>query len=151
MDVRATLILADYAQVAEGKLWIAGGGWSWTGHVDCSFGVGMIFEIPWDRLNEKHRFRMELLDADGQPVNVTQSDGIEQPISVDGEFVGGRAPDHRPGTPLMMPTAMNFNGIQLQPDQRYQWRLSINDESREEWTLAFSTRPAPPEAQAEEG
>ena len=151
MDIRATMILADHAQVADGKLWIAGGGWSWIGHVNCSFGVGMLVEVPWDRLNEKHQFRLELLDADGQPVIPIRTDGVEEPVVVEGEFVGGRPPEQRPGTPVTIPLAMNVHGMQLEPEQRYQWQLSINGESHEGRTLAFSTRPAPPQAQAQAG
>jgi hypothetical protein len=147
--MKATMILADYAQVADRKLYISGGGWTWTSSV-CTFGIGLLVEVPWDRLNEKHQFRLALSDADGQPVTVTKND-VEEPIAVEGEFVGGRHPSHRPGTPLTIPAAMNFHNVKLRPGERYQWQLSINGESDEDWTLAFSTRADTPQAQAQAG
>lgn len=148
--MKATLILADHTQVADQKLFVSGGGWTWinAGHV--SFGVGLLVEVPWDRLNEKHQLRLELVDADGNPVIAAGPEG-ELPVIVEGEFEGGRAPGHTPGTPLTMPAAFNFHGVPLQPEQRYRWQLAINGESREDWSLAFSTRPAPPQAQAQVG
>jgi hypothetical protein len=35
--MRATMMLADYAQIADGKLFISGGGWSTCGPWQLSF------------------------------------------------------------------------------------------------------------------
>ena len=45
--MRATMMLADYAQVADGKLFISGAGWSTCapGPAPCS--VAVIFHVPW--------------------------------------------------------------------------------------------------------
>jgi hypothetical protein len=146
--MKVTMILADHAQVADGKLWISGGGW--TSIVPgAPFGVALLVEVPWDRLNEKHEFRLELLDADGQPVIGAPEGSGEQPVLVEGEFIGGRPPELRPGTPMTIPAAINFPlGAPLLPEQRYVWKLSINGESHETWNLAFSTRSATPSRKA---
>lgn len=150
MDMKATMILADYVQASEGKLNVIGGGWTLINPGLQSFGVGLLVDVPWDRLNEKHQFRLELVDADGQSVIGSGPEG-DQPVLIEGEFVGGRAPDHTPGTPLTMPAPFNFNGVPLDPAQRYRWQLSIDGESREDWTLAFSTRRMPPQVQGQVG
>lgn len=147
MDMKVTMMLADHVQVANGKLFVSGGGWTWI-IAGAPFGIALLVEVPWDRLNEKHKLRLELVDADGQPVGGAGPSG-DQPVLIEGEFVGGRPPDHVPGTPLMMPVSFNVGGVPLEPEQRYRWQLTINGESREEWTLAFSTRQAPPKAQAQ--
>lgn len=82
------------------------------------------------------------MDADGNPVTAQGLDGHERPVLIAGEFEGGRAPGHTPGTPLMMPNALMVQGVSLHPGQRYRWQLSINGESHEDWVLAFSTRSA---------
>ena len=138
--MRVTMMLADYVQVAEGKLTIVGGGWSVTGPMPVPFGVALLFQVPWDRANISHRFRLELVDADGEPVSIPTEDG-DEPLVVEGEFEGGRPPGLRPGTPLEVPLAINVPGAPIPPGGRYEWRLSVDGESREDWRLAFSTRP----------
>ena len=43
--MRVTMMLADHAQVADGKLFISGGGWSYSGpgHTPCA--VAVIFHV----------------------------------------------------------------------------------------------------------
>jgi hypothetical protein len=64
--MRVTMLLCDYAQAADGKLNIIGGGWSLTGPRPTPFGIAVLFQVPWDQANARHSFRLELLDADGQ-------------------------------------------------------------------------------------
>ena len=137
------MMLADYAQVAEGKLTVVGGGWSVTGPMPVPFAIALLFEVPWDRANVKHAFRLELLDADGAPVAVPTEDG-EAPLAIEGEFEAGRPPGLKPGTPLAVPIALNLPGPPIPPGGRYEWRLSVNGEGAEDWRLAFSTRTEAP-------
>ncbi|HEX6654712.1 MAG TPA: hypothetical protein VF153_00720, partial [Candidatus Limnocylindria bacterium] len=62
--MKVTLMLADFAQVSDGKLTIVGGGWSVTAPGVPS-AIAMYVQVPWDRANMKHQVRLELLDADG--------------------------------------------------------------------------------------
>ena len=77
--MRATLLLADHAEVAEGKLYINGGGWTVTPQ-PMPFAIAMYVEVPWDQTNTKHSMLLELLDVDGHPVTVPESD---DPIRVE--------------------------------------------------------------------
>jgi hypothetical protein len=36
--------------------------------------------------------------------------------------------------------AINLGAVPLPPDGRYVWRCFVNDETREDWQLGFSTR-----------
>jgi hypothetical protein len=140
--VKATLILADYAVVSDGKLTIVGGGWSQTGPEPGSFGIGLLIQVPWDQANARHTFSVELLDADGSPVAFDTEDEEEegeQPVAFGGEFEVGRPPGLKPGTPLDFPVAVNSSPLPLDPG-RYEWRLNIDDESRADWTLPFTVR-----------
>ena len=135
------MLLCDHAQASEGKLNILGGGWSLTGPQPTPFGIAILFQVPWDQADERHEFRLELLDADGHGVPVP-GDPEGEPIAVEGSFETGRPPGVRPGTPLDFPFAMNSGPIALQPGQRYEWRLSIDGRYDADWRLAFSVRPA---------
>ncbi len=141
--MKVTMLLADYAQVADGKLTVVGGGWSLTGPDPPPFGIAILVHVPWDQANQRHTIRLELVDADGAPVTVTGDDGEEAAIVFldDVEFEVGRPAGIKPGTPLELPIAVNSGPLPLRPGGRYEWRLSINDQSDEDWRLAFSVRP----------
>ena len=102
------MLLADFAQVADGKLTVVGGGWSLTGPEPAPFGIAILVHVPWDQANRRHLLRLELLDADGEQVLVTTDDGDEAPIVFfdDIEFEVGRPAGIKPGTPLELPLAI---------------------------------------------
>ena len=143
--MRTTLLLGDYARVAEGKLDVIGGGWTFTGPDPVTMGIGIIVEVPWDLANTTHQLALELLDPDG---NLVQLDGPEGPqtIQLATEFEVGRPAGQLAGTPIPFPMAVNVNAVPLPPGQRYEWRVSIDGETHEDWTLRFQTRARPPAA-----
>jgi len=69
------MLLADSAQVSEGKLFVLGGGWSRIGPGPTPSAVAIIIEVPWDQTNVTHRWRLELVDSDGRPVMWTPTPG----------------------------------------------------------------------------
>lgn len=135
------MLLADHAQVAEGKLNIIGGGWTVSGPEPTPFAIALVFEVPWDQANEEHRFRLELVDQDGRAVEVDTPEG-QQPLFIDAGFEVGRPPGLKRGTPLALPVALNMGPQPIPPGGRYEWRLTVNGDSDENWRLPFSTRPA---------
>jgi hypothetical protein len=140
--VKATLMLADYAQVADGKLTIVGGGWSVTGPEPAPFGIAILVQVPWDQANLRHTLRLELLDADGEPVTVPDEDGEDEPLVFfdDVTFEVGRPPGLKPGTPLDFPVAVNSGPLPIPPGGRYEWRLTIDGRTDDDWRLPFTTR-----------
>ncbi|HEY1776717.1 MAG TPA: hypothetical protein VGG41_11215 [Solirubrobacteraceae bacterium] len=138
--MKVTMLLADHAQAAEGKLNIIGAGWTMVGPAPAPFAIAILFEVPWDRANEEHDFRLELVDSDGDPVLVPTPDG-EAPLVLEGQFEVGRPPGVKRGTPLPFPLAINMGPQPLAPGGRYEWRLTVDEESDEDWRLPFSTRP----------
>jgi len=133
------MLLADYAVVSDGKLTIVGGGWSQTGPEPASFGIALLIQVPWDQANTMHSFNVELLDADGAHVVLETPDEEEQPVAFGGEFEVGRPPGLKPGTPLDFPVAMNSTPLPLEPG-RYEWRLTIDDIERQDWSVPFTVR-----------
>jgi hypothetical protein len=84
--------------------------------------------------------RLELLDADGQPVEMETEEGQQQVVFFDDvPFEVGRPAGLKPGTPLDFPVAINSGPLPLEPG-RYEWRLTIDDEADDDWRLPFSVR-----------
>jgi len=136
------MLLADYVVVSDGKLTIVGGGWSQTGPEPAPFGIGLLIQVPWDQANSPHQFKVQLLDADGAAVSFDEEDPdseSDQSVEFGGEFEVGRPPGLKPGTPLDFPVAVNSVPLPLEPG-RYEWRLTIDEQSRQDWTLPFTVR-----------
>ena len=143
--MRATLLLADYAVVANGKLTIVGGGWTVTGPEPQPFAIALKLEVPWHAALDGHTVQLELLDADGQPVRTPSPEG-ETPVRVEARLDPQQAemPEGaKPGVPIDVALAFNFPPLPLPPASGFEWRLTIDGESREDWFLAFSTRAVP--------
>jgi hypothetical protein len=138
---KVTLFLADDATVTEGKLNVLGGGWNATGPGPVPFAIAGIIEVPWQMTNQQHLMRLELIDLDGNAVMVDGQNGSE-PVLISGPFEVGRPPGVRPGSYQPWPFAINSAPLPLRPGSHFEWRLSIDGQTNEDWRLAFSTRPA---------
>lgn len=137
--MRVTILLADAAQVAEGKLYILGGGWTDTGPNPAPMAIAIKIDIPWDETNRRHRWELTLVNEDSKPIMVG-----DKPIGLSGEFEAGRPPGHRVGTPISLPLAISLGPLPIPPGQRYIWKLYINGETRDTWQVAFNKCAAPP-------
>jgi len=135
------MLLCDSAQVAEGKLYILGGGWSLTGPDPTPSAIAMKLEVDWNEADRGHHWELYLEDADGHAVVVPGPEG-PQPIEVRGDFQVGRPPGIAPGSPIDLPLAVGVGPLPLAPGTRYTWRLVVDGESSEGWSLSFTTRPA---------
>jgi hypothetical protein len=139
------MLLADFAQVSGGKLYVIGGGWSITGPAPTQMSIALKLEVPWDRANHKFPMRLELQTEDGGLAQVrTAFGGQETTVVVEGEFEAGRPAGLKQGTPLDVAMAINIPPMQLSPGARYVWKLFIDGDTQEEWALSFSTRPQKP-------
>jgi hypothetical protein len=140
--VRATLLLTDAAQEMGGKLYILGGGWSvMRPKGPFGFAVAAILQCPWDQANMQHAFRLELLDADGNTIPTADGSDV---VHAAGEFEAGRPPGLTPGTPLDVTFVVPFGPLVLEPG-RYELRLTIDEQAREDWYLAFTVMPGRPQ------
>jgi hypothetical protein len=139
--MKATMLLCDAAQVADGKLYILGGGWSITGPDATPSAVAIKVEVDWHEATQPHHWELFLVDADGQPVGIDTPDGT-QLIEVRGDFEVGQPEGIPVGSPVDLPLAINIGPVPLPPGGRYTWRLSIDGETDASWMLGFTTRPA---------
>jgi hypothetical protein len=135
------MMLADSAQAVAGKLYVLGGGWSITGPDPAPSAIAIKLDVPWDQAGVPHRWTLNLVDGDGVPVLLPTPEG-EQPLHLEGDIEVTRGAETAPGTPLDWAMAINISPLPLTPDNRYVWELSIDGDSRPDWHLSFSTRPA---------
>ena len=99
-----------------------GGGWNvlFAGGQPVNTSLAILVVVPWDQTNQKHELAIELLTADGEPVEMA-----DQRVAVSGEFEVGRPPGVKPGTSMNTPFVWNFNGLVLEPGG-YEWKLAID-------------------------
>lgn len=133
---RATMMLCDHAQVADGKLFISGGGWSITRSPTPASALAVLLQVPWSGANRQVRFSLELRDSDGHPVPQRGPEGGTVPVRIDGGLEVGRPAGLPEGSPLDAPLAVKIAPLDLPPN-RYVWSLTINGESHEDWNLTF--------------
>lgn len=137
-NIIASVILAESAQVAEGKLFLLGGGLAILPSQPKPISLALLLQVPWDRAEERLDWVCELLDEDGVPVLVG-----ERPVMVNGQFQAGRPPSWPEGAPLSVPIAINFSALPLQAGRRYTWRLVIDGSTEPEWQTSFSVANPP--------
>ena len=96
------LILADEAEVVNGKLYMMGGGWDritaselpWRQHM----AIAVAIRVPWMDTNRQTPIEIELTDGDGVSL-----------ANVQGEFVVGRPAQAVPGQPLRSQIAIKMD------------------------------------------
>ena len=135
------MILADSAQVADGKLYILGGGWSITGPDPTPSAVAIKVAVDSHEFNTSHHWELFLEDADGQQVRFETPEG-SQIIEVRGDFAASAPEDVPVGTPVDVPIAVNFGPIPLAAGGRFTWRMVIDGETLPGGLVSFTTRPA---------
>jgi len=141
-DVHVTMLLCDHAAVAEGKLYLSGGGWTHIPPSPTPFAIALFIQVPWSLADRVVTFVLRLVGADGQPVMVSDEAG-SRPLCVEGQINVGQTTSIRPGTMLPVPLAFNFPGLPLPAGERLVWQLEIDGRYREDWSLAFDVREAP--------
>lgn len=138
------MLLCDAAQVADGKLYILGGGWSMTGPDPVPSAVALKVDVDWNEAGQPHHWELFLEDADGRPVMVDTPDGA-QPVEVRGEFTVSQPAGVPEGSPIDVALAVNMGPIPLRPGTRFTWRLVVDGEALPGASLGFTTRPVPDE------
>ena len=126
------MLLADAAQVADGKLNLLGGGWSVTSPGVPS-ALALKIEVGWHEANEPHSIDLRLVDSDGSEIAALPTYRFEV----------GRPAGLPPGTAIDHPLAVQIAPLtMLQPGQRYTWELTVDGEASDEWRCDFYVRPA---------
>ena len=115
-------MLADAAQIGDGKLHLLGVGWDATTG-ETPFAVAALVSVPWDMTNQKIELKLELIDEDGRSVPFP---GTEEPLVLAGEIEVGRPAGVAAGSALQGPFAWGFGPLGLVPG-RYTWTLTVGE------------------------
>ena len=128
-------MLCDHAQVADGKLFINGGGISrfHGSGLPPGTSLALLMLVPWENTNAPITIDLQLLTQDGQPVQ----DLGGSPIRIQIQTEVGRPPGIEPGVPIDLPLTFQVGGLRL-PSGRYTWRLSVDGETSQAWQLSFT-------------
>jgi hypothetical protein len=136
------MLLADAAQVAEGKLNILGGGWDVCGPGPTPMAVAVILEVPPSQARRKHTWSIVLVDQDGKPA-LLPAEGQKSTVALHGEIQRIQSPKSvPPDRPVSLRFAINIAPLPLEPGTSYAWQLSIDNKTRKDWQVSFSTRLA---------
>lgn len=73
MEIQLQVVLADYAVTHDGKVMMAGAGWSQVGSGIFTSALALMAKIPWDMTEKRIRIHAELVDEDGRNVLVNAS------------------------------------------------------------------------------
>jgi hypothetical protein len=136
--MRVTMLLADSAHVAYGKLYVWGGGWSVMGPGPTSMSIVMRIEVPTDQAGRDHAWQLDLVDEDGRPVMC--ADHGTHPIQQSGIFHTHAVAGSRPGVPIDFVLAVDAGIVAVPPGGRYVWIATIDDATSEDWQLSFTSR-----------
>jgi|FLYL01.1.fsa_nt_gi hypothetical protein len=96
------IILADYAEIVGGKLYVQGGGWDRL-TVNSGFpvqrrmGLAASFLVPWNETNQPHDVEIEIVTDDGQTL-----------AKIEGNVEVGRPAGQPPGQPQRAQIAGNI-------------------------------------------
>jgi len=123
-------LLVDSAQVANGKLFILGGGWArlTAGHLPVSrtFETAIRVVVPWTETNRSHALEIQLENEDGQAL-------LETPVKA--EIRVGRPAQLKDGTDQVVPLALRVGPVTLEREGRY--ALIMRSEGEETARTAF--------------
>jgi hypothetical protein len=116
------MLLSDFAEALNGKLYIMGGGWTVVhGPSAVSAAVAINLRVPWTQTNQKHTILLELLKEDGEAVTDPEGNAIQ----VSGEFEMGRPVGSIPGDPITNAMAFRFEGLPL-PSGGYAFSFGVD-------------------------
>lgn len=107
------LMLADHAEVVNGKHYILGGGWTITTG-DAPFAIAVTAQIPWDEAGLEQALTLELVNEDGGPPLING-----QEFRVDSTFTPERVDEAAPGTPFDARLALTLSALPLVKGRRY--------------------------------
>lgn len=130
--------LAQYAQaLPNGIVNIMGGGLTVIPpKLPVVFIAGSV-QFDWGAIGTPHAIRVDLLDEHGDAVPGQNGD----PVVVTGQANVAPAPGLPFGAPLALPLAIPVGPLELEPQARHEFKLTLDDESHEDWTLGFITAP----------
>ena len=120
-----TILLCDYAEAVNGKLYIMGGGWTICPPGPRQMAIALRVMVPWNDANTKHALSLFLQDENG---NTLELGDPPKKVMQEGSFEVGRPPGVPAGSEIDFTVVFGFLGLPLEPAKSYRWQLEINGE-----------------------
>jgi hypothetical protein len=153
-EVRATLLIADYASPdPQSKINIVGAGWQVTGiaasGLTPALAIIAVIELPARFAGEEVALSLALTDEAGELVQMAGPAGeptamrVQQLVKMERPSVPGVLLGDRVWTKAS--TVVYFaNGLPLQQNHAYEWRLEIDGVANQQWVARFFVGGPPP-------
>lgn len=135
MSIELQVILADYAVTHDGKVMMAGAGWSMVGAGPFSSALAFMAKVPWDMADRRITITAELVDEDGRSVLVNGA-----ALSLEIAFEVRRPEGVKPGSDIDQNVAVQIPPINLEPGRTYEWRVSVDGHANRDWNRVFHVR-----------
>jgi hypothetical protein len=140
MPIEVDMMLADAANVYDGRLSLLGAGWQVRPPEAAGpSALGVVLRVPRDQAGA-HQLRIELVDIDGEPI-MLEEDGNAQALAAEVTVTVEGLQDPGLRTPLVATYAFNLAPFPLTPGREYLWRVLVDGLARDEWTVPFRTTP----------
>jgi hypothetical protein len=142
--VNVQLIVADHAAVAEGKLFINGGGWNSVNLLrfpsPIGFSIALVISVPWTQAEQNHTLAVEVQGPRGQPM-VIGADQTGQPVTeIKGNFSVGRPPHVVPGEDIVIPVALAV-ATNIEEAGPYRLVVLVDDIPEADWNIRIQEAP----------
>jgi hypothetical protein len=143
-DIQLNLMLAEYAQLHAGKLFVAGGGllalYAVTGNSLHQIAVCGTITLPFAELNLEHTIAIGLFDQDGKSVMVPTPMG-DQAFRIEAKLNAALPAPLQRGSALPMPFAVYF-GIPIAAGTYY-FQVTVDGIERSALRLPLHVLNAP--------
>jgi len=141
MPIDADMILCEAATTAGNALSLIGGAWMVRPGPQMGLSaIAIVLRVP-RRQAGRHDVRLELLDYDGNVVEVEPPNGPGPIVLEESVAIEGRT-DSTLRTPLVAAMAVSIPPFPLPEGQEFQWRLSVDGRTKRHWTIPFRTLEA---------
>lgn len=126
-------LLADYAVVTEGKLYLSGGGI--TGAMTAPFPphvislyMGVVLSVPYTATNQEHTVSVRLLNQDGESARawIPGAPDEQPPLESSLSLNVGRPPQLVAGAAQSVPLAFGFNNLPLEQPGQYHFSVMVD-------------------------
>lgn len=134
--MKTTMLLCDYAEAIDGKLYIMGGGWLSCPPGPRNLSIALRLLVPWDETNRRHQLDLMLQDDSGNTVELGEP---RREVKQTGNFEVGRPPGVPAGSEIPFTVVFNFLGLPLEAERGYRWQLEIDGDPTD--FISFRTRP----------
>jgi hypothetical protein len=126
-------LLADYAVVTEGKLYLSGGGI--TGAMTAPFPphvislyMGVVLSVPYTATNQEHTVSVRLLGQDGESARawIPGAPDEQPPLESSLSLNVGRPPQLVAGAAQSVPLAFGFTNLPLEQPGQYHFSVMVD-------------------------